>query len=221
MALIIRQYSPFVLCYVCMLFFFFGSSNRALRDSVFMLLKTLVGTMSYFSSVCWRNIIGMLVLLFMCQYITWVHSLMKQSSNQSVIVEIPTSSTFFFLEKGNFIDFKSNTSRWYIVLKFSRPLPNRYVHNLKRVCSWHIRPYTLMTINSKTRPPPRCPVKKILGHLLQEMRCRYKLVLQCMSLKDSPRTEPVCSQVQKGRSFVIKHHSVSASPNRPTQDCRA
>ena len=96
-------------------------------------------------------------------------------------------------------------------------------HSLKRVCSWQIGPYTLMTINPKTRPPPMCPGKKIFGHLLQEMRCRYKLVLQCMSLKDSPRTEPVCSQVdnlQKGRSFVIKHHSVFASPNRPTQGCR-
>ena len=32
----------------------------------------------------------------------------------------------FFFEKGIFIDFKHNTSRWYIVLKFSRPLPNRH-----------------------------------------------------------------------------------------------
>ena len=33
---------------------------------------------------------------------------------------------FFFLEKGNFIYFKHNTSRWYIVLKFSRPLSERH-----------------------------------------------------------------------------------------------
>jgi len=32
----------------------------------------------------------------------------------------------FFLEKGNFIYFKHNTSRWYIVLKFSRPLSERH-----------------------------------------------------------------------------------------------
>ena len=50
-----------------------------------------------------------------------------------------------------------------------------------------------MTVNPKTRPPPMCPGKKILGHLCQEMRGRYKLVLQNMLLKDSPCTEPVRS----------------------------
>ena len=74
-------------------------------------------------------------------------------------------------------------------------------------------PSTLMTVNPKTRPPPICPDKKILGHLFQEMRCRYKIVLQSMLLKDSPRTEPVRSWVnnlQKERFFVIEHHSISA-----------
>ena len=33
-----------------------------------------------------------------------------------------------------------------------------------------------MTVNPKSRPPPMCPGKKILDHLFQEMRCRYKLV---------------------------------------------
>jgi hypothetical protein len=43
-------------------------------------------------------------------------------------------------------------------------------------------------------------------------------------LKDSPRTELVCSReynLQKERLFVIKNHCISAEPNRPTQVCRA
>ena len=68
-----------------------------------------------------------------------------------------------------------------------------------------------MTVNSKTRPPPMCLGKKNLGHLCQEMRCRYKLVMQRILLKDSPCTEPVRSWIdnqQKGRFFVIKYHCI-------------
>jgi len=38
-----------------------------------------------------------------------------------------------------------------------------------------------------------CPGKKILGHLCQEMRGRYKLILQSILLKYSPCTELVHS----------------------------
>ena len=40
------------------------------------------------------------------------------------------------------------------------PTSAKPTHRLKRVCYWHIRPYTLMTINPKTRPTPMCPGKK-------------------------------------------------------------
>ena len=52
--------------------------------------------------------------------------------------------------------------------------------------------------------------KKNLDHLSQEMRRRYKRIY----------TKPVSSRVnnlQKGRFFVIKNHSISAEPDRPTQ----
>ena len=45
-----------------------------------------------------------------------------------------------------------------------------------------------MTVNPKTRPPPMCPSKKNLGHLLQKMRRRYKDVLRGRRLKDKLMT---------------------------------
>ena len=81
-----------------------------------------------------------------------------------------------------------------------------------------------MTVNPKTRPPSMCPGKKLLGHPLEEPRCHHKHLLRSSLLKNSPCTEPVCSRVyylQKRRVFVLKNDSISAEPNRPTQDCRA
>jgi len=75
-----------------------------------------------------------------------------------------------------------------------------------------------MTVNPKTRPPPMCPGKKILGHLCQEMRCCYKFVLQSMLLKDSPRTEPVRNWVdnlQKEKKYyeTPQHFCIAKQTN--------
>ena len=57
---------------------------------------------------------------------THVH--LRQAFDASVPFD-STNNVFirpFFFELGNFIDFKYNRSRWYIVLKFSRPLYNQH-----------------------------------------------------------------------------------------------
>ena len=115
----------------------------------------------------------------------------------------------FFLEKENFINFnwihQDDTSSW----------------NLPGLCSKRAQP--LVIANPMIRPPPKClGKKKYLNHLSQEMRCHYKRILWDRLLKNSPHTEPVTSRVdnlQKGKKIVIKNHSISVEPDRPTQGC--
>ena len=67
-----------------------------------------------------------------------------------------------------------------------------------------------MAVNTKTRLPPMCPGKKILGRLCQKMRSRYKLVLQSMLLKDSLCREPVRSWVDnlQKEDFLLSNTTV-------------
>ena len=77
----------------------------------------------------------------------------------------------------------------YRIEKF--PTSAQSAHNLQK---FDENPDILMAVDPKTRPSSMCQEKKIIGHLCQKKRCRYKNILQSMLLKDTPRTEPVRSR---------------------------
>ena len=116
---------------------------------------------------------------------------------------------YIFFERGNFIDFKrihqGDTS-------------TRNVPGLCRKCTQPIKSLNITRYTSDRQSYDQTathePVqKKILDHLCQEMRCHYKDILCRRPLQDSPRTEPMCRQVdnlQKGKLFVIENHRIFA-----------
>jgi len=64
------------------------------------------------------------------------------------------------------------------------PTSAQSAHNLQK---FDKNPDTLIAVDPKTRPPPMCHVKKkSLATCAKKKRCRYKNILRCMPLKNSP-----------------------------------
>ena len=61
-------------------------------------------------------------------------------------------------------------------------------HNLQK---FDKNPGTITIVNFKTRPPPICPGKKVIGHPCQKIRRQYKNVSRSILLKNSPHMELV------------------------------
>ena len=62
-------------------------------------------------------------------YNAWKYFLTLSNTSQRLTIILFLINFNYFLEKKNIIDFKKDTSRWYIILKNSRPLPEGHTTN--------------------------------------------------------------------------------------------